>query len=535
MKRVSLIVFWLSGFLLTMTWCGVAHATRLALVIGNDGYVKVPALDNARADARAMSAALRKAGFEVELAEDQGRAGMNRALRKFRSKIAGGDEVVLFFAGHGVELRGSNYLLPIDIDVEDEESIKHDAVGLQEVLDEIQQRQPRFTLVIMDACRDNPFRGMGRNVGEAGLKPVVAATGQMVIYSAGAGQRALDRLNEADTSPNGLFTRVFVAEMLRATEPVQLTVARVRREVSRLAQKVGHNQVPALYDQSIGEFRFTGGSARNGGDGATDEAGIKDTERDEAYWGEVKSLNTVTAYRAYKSRFPHGIYAALADAAIEKIEHEASRGKSSTPGVASSSSLPEDEASAGGRSQTKPDPGRQVHSSSARPTAPSVDRQKGDIPTNCDLAASSRAGVSRLKANSNLVQDEVLGLVWMRCSVGQKWHEAAGCIGDPGTFTFDRARKQIPDGWRVPTKEELLSIVAHYCRDPWIDQSIFPNAAAARYWTSTKDRDGCWTIDFSTGKAFTENRGHPDETLMHRFFCNSRYAVRLVRDAERSP
>ena len=254
---------WISALFLALAASVPAQAARRALVMGNDSYSReVGPLRNARADARAMGAALRRAGFEVEVAEDLDRAAMTRLLRRFRQKVTAGDDVVVFYAGHGVEVLGANYLLPVDIRVEEEGQVRDDAVALQALLDDLQERRPRFSLTIVDACRDNPLKGVGRNVGERGLKPVVAATGQMVIYSAGAGQRALDRLNEGDASPNGVFTRVFLQEMLKAPEPVQTTVQRVRREVARLAKSVGREQVPALYDQSLGDFSFVAGGVQ---------------------------------------------------------------------------------------------------------------------------------------------------------------------------------------------------------------------------------------------------------------------------------
>lgn len=304
-----------------------AQAARLALVIGNDGYTHVERLKNARADAKAMAKALKQAGFEVDLAEDQDRAGINRALRKFRQKISGGDEVVFFYAGHGVELSGSNYLLPVDIKAEDEDHIQDDSISLQELLDELQTRHPAFSLAIIDACRDNPLKGVGRNIGTRGLKPVTAATGQMVIYSAGAGQKALDRLGDDDPSPNGVFTRVFVEAMLEGSEPVQLTMARVRNEVSRLANSVGRTQVPALYDQSLGEFMFvsSGVTPRTKGNGARPPAG----DPDERLWQEAKTSDSVEGYDAYLEAYPKGKYVKFAQAAKKKLE-AAERAKADT-------------------------------------------------------------------------------------------------------------------------------------------------------------------------------------------------------------
>jgi uncharacterized caspase-like protein len=165
--------------------------------------------------------------------------------------------VALFYAGHGVQIASTNYLLPIDIGGQSEEEVKDEAVSLQRLLDDMNERGAKFTLAMIDACRDNPFKGSGRSVaGGRGLAPTTAATGQMIVFSAGSGQQALDKLGPGDKSKNGLFTRVFVKEMQKAGVSVDRVVRNVRSEVVSLAKSVGHDQVPAIYDQVVGEFYF---------------------------------------------------------------------------------------------------------------------------------------------------------------------------------------------------------------------------------------------------------------------------------------
>lgn len=231
-------------------------ARRLALVIGNDSYTTVTPLQNARADARAMAAQLGKLGYAVTLRTDLTERAMKDELRQFNSRIQGGDEVLFFFAGHGVQIGGTNYLLPADIRGDSAEQVRDDALPLQKVLDDIQDRKARFTLAIVDACRDNPFKGSGRAIGTRGMAPTTPATGQMVLFSAGAGQQALDRLNPGDRDPNGLFTRVLLRQIEQPGVSVDRLMRAVRAEVVAKARAVGHEQVPALYDQSIGEFFF---------------------------------------------------------------------------------------------------------------------------------------------------------------------------------------------------------------------------------------------------------------------------------------
>ena len=117
-------------------------------------------------------------------------------------------------------------------------------------------KKAKFTLAMIDACRDNPFKTAGRAIGGRGMAPTTAATGQMVVFSAGTGQQALDRLGNNDRDKNGVFTRTFLKEMQKSGTSIDRIVKNVRNEVAELAKSVGHEQVPAIYDQVLGEFYF---------------------------------------------------------------------------------------------------------------------------------------------------------------------------------------------------------------------------------------------------------------------------------------
>ena len=231
-------------------------ANRKALVIGNDLYTDVSKLNNAGADAEAMAKALAEVGYQVTKHLNLNEKAFKVALRDFRAKVQGGDEVLFFYAGHGVQLANANYLLPVDIKGDSEEQIKDDAIQLQRFLEDMQDKKTKFALAVIDACRDNPFKGQGRAVGGRGLAPTTAATGQMVMFSAGSGQQALDKLGPKDVEKNGLFTRIFVKEMRKPGVSVDRVLRNVRNQVVEQAKSVGHEQTPALYDQSIGEFYF---------------------------------------------------------------------------------------------------------------------------------------------------------------------------------------------------------------------------------------------------------------------------------------
>jgi uncharacterized caspase-like protein len=168
-------------------------------------------LHNAGNDAKAIAAKLRSFGFQVTEKLDAPREVMNQAEREFKASLQGGDEALFYYSGHGVQINGGNHLLPIDIgEPNDEDEIKDEAFRLQRVLDDLAKQQVRFSLIIIDVCRDYPFqlRTTNKGLDAAGLAPANPARGQMIVYSAGANETALDRLDLKDREPNGVFTRV---------------------------------------------------------------------------------------------------------------------------------------------------------------------------------------------------------------------------------------------------------------------------------------------------------------------------------------
>lgn len=233
-------------------------ANRKALVIGNDSYTHVQKLANAREDARAMADSLKKVGYQVSLYLDLGEKAFKSAIRTFRNQIEAGDEVALFYAGHGVQLGNVNFLVPVDVAGESEDQMRDETIPLQRLLDDVADKKAKFTLAMLDACRDNPFKTQGRAIGGGtrGLAPTTAATGQMIVFSAGTGQQALDKLGPNDKDKNGVFTRVLIKEMVKPGNTVDRVVRNVRSAVVDMAKSVGHEQVPAIYDQTIGEFYF---------------------------------------------------------------------------------------------------------------------------------------------------------------------------------------------------------------------------------------------------------------------------------------
>jgi hypothetical protein len=307
-----------------------AEARRLALVIGNDSYQNVQPLKNARSDAKAIAAELKAVGFDVTLRQDLTQRAMKAALRDFKAQVAGGDEVVFYFSGHGVQFGGTNYLVPVDITADSEAQVADDAVPLQRILDDLTEQKARFSLAIIDACRSNPFKEAGRAIGGRGLVPVTPATGQMIMYSAGAGQAALDNLGPHDPNPNGVFTRVLVQQMRQTGVPAGSLLKDVQSAVVDLAHSVGHEQVPALYDQSLGKFYFRPGApgaataASNGVSPAASAIHVPTAaELDEQFWQEMRTSREASDFTSYTQHFPKGLHVAEAELMARKLSRVA--------------------------------------------------------------------------------------------------------------------------------------------------------------------------------------------------------------------
>jgi len=234
-------------------------AKRIALVIGNNAYSEVSRLEKAVADAEVISATLQGLGFEVITVTDVARARMARALVDFETRVSPGDTALFFFAGHGVALDGGNYLMPTDIPNVTESQrnlLRTEGFLADDIAERLRDRGAATTVMILDACRNNPFKaGPGRSIGQSrGLQRMDARRGMFVMFSAGAGQEALDRLGDNDTHPNSVFTRLFV-DLVKRPDLDLIDVAKeLQIEVPKLAQSVGHEQLPAYYDQIPGRI-----------------------------------------------------------------------------------------------------------------------------------------------------------------------------------------------------------------------------------------------------------------------------------------
>jgi formylglycine-generating enzyme required for sulfatase activity len=260
--------------IIAATWlalaCAIAPAhaeKRVALVIGNDRYANLPGqqLRKAVSDARAVGAALQQIGFEVIAGENLGRGALVDKLDELTRRLAPGDTAFFFFSGHGVALDGVNYILPADVpDIApgQETRMKLAALGESDIIAGLAGRDVRVAVVVLDACRNNPFKparpGL-KGVGvEKGLAPPPQVRGVFSLYAAGSGQGALDQLYDGDANPNSVFSRVLVPALTQSGRDLTALAVDVRQEVARIAQGAGYDQQPAYYDGLTGRFYLAG-------------------------------------------------------------------------------------------------------------------------------------------------------------------------------------------------------------------------------------------------------------------------------------
>ena len=251
--------------MLAMTLAPAAHAEkRVALVVGNNDYRYVPKLQKAVNDARTMGDTLKQLGFSVMVAENLNRQQFSQTLLAFDNAVEPGDTAFFFYAGHGFEIAGQNFLLPTDVPAaaEGQEELVRDASILADrVIERLQNKKARTSILVFDACRNNPFERSGTRAvaGAGGLAPMTQLPeGVFSVFSAGPRQTALDRLSNDDANPNSVFTRTFAKELTQPGVNLVQVAQRTRRVVSELAETVRHKQIPVYFDQMVDDVFLNG-------------------------------------------------------------------------------------------------------------------------------------------------------------------------------------------------------------------------------------------------------------------------------------
>ncbi len=234
---------------------------RVALVIGNSGYQSASALVNPTNDATDVTTELKALGFDVILGIDLDKRGFDARIREFAKLLEGADTGLLFYAGHGLQVAGQNYLIPTDAKLDRERDLDFEAVRLEFILKQMEiEREGKTNLVILDACRDNPFtRNLARSMGTRsasigrGLAQVQTGVGTFIVYSTQPGNVALD-----GTGRNSPFTAALVKRVKEPGQNLTTVMINVRKDV---LESTSGRQVPWDHSALTAEFYFSLASA----------------------------------------------------------------------------------------------------------------------------------------------------------------------------------------------------------------------------------------------------------------------------------
>ena len=280
----------------------VSSPRRIALVIGNGAYASAPSLKNPPNDARDMAATLSALGFDVSRGVNVGQREMKRLIREFGQKLKSGGHGLFYYAGHGVQARGRNFIIPVDAVIESEADVEDSGVDVGLVLNYMDDAQNGLNIVILDACRNNPFARSFRSASD-GLAQVDAPTGTLIAYATAPGKVAADGVAE-----NGLYT----SELLKAMKVAGLSVTDMLMQVrAEVMKRTGGRQVPWEASSLVGGFYFNPAIKA---DPLTtkDRSGIDTSAFELSYWDSIKTSSNVEDFNAYLTKYPNGQFADLA-------------------------------------------------------------------------------------------------------------------------------------------------------------------------------------------------------------------------------
>lgn len=283
------------------------EAPRVALVIGNAAYPGAGALKNPANDARDMAAKLKVLGFDVILRTNVKQKDMLRALTEFGDRVKDGSEALFFYAGHGMQVRGRNFLIPVDAEIRSESSVSSEAVDVDQLLDKL--APARLSLVILDACRNNPFERRFRGGGQ-GLAQINAPTGTLIAYATAPGKVAAD-----GDGRNGLYTAELLAAMDVPGSKIEDVFKRVRANV---VKKSDEAQIPWESSSLTGDFYFRGGGSASPAPAVSAPA-LDSAALEIAFWESADRANTAADYTAYLNKYPEGQFAELARNRIRQL------------------------------------------------------------------------------------------------------------------------------------------------------------------------------------------------------------------------
>ena len=249
--------------------------SRVALVIGNGTYKTSP-LKNPVNDAKDMAIKLRGLGFVVIERSNLGIRQIGSTLREFRSKLAPGGVALVYYAGHGLQIKGENYLPAVDADIASEEDVPNQSLAIRQIMDVLSDAKTRLNLVFLDACRNNPYSRSFRSAGE-GLSRVTAPSGTLISFATRPGSVAAD-----GDGRNGLYTGALLQQMGNTGQPIEQVLKRVVTSVKTSSK---NRQEPWMEGSIEGEFCF--------GDCSVSGSASTAVSNDRALWESVKDSRDV--------------------------------------------------------------------------------------------------------------------------------------------------------------------------------------------------------------------------------------------------
>ncbi len=285
---------------------------RLALVIGNGAYEHAGRLANPPNDATVVAATLRLLGFEVSNGTNLPQREMKQRIRAFGQSLrANGGVGFFYYAGHGVQAKGRNYLVPVDADIQTEADLEDAAVDLNYVLNLMDDAQNALNIVVLDACRNNPFARSFRSAQE-GLAQVRAPTGTLIAYAT-----APDSIAADGAGGNSPYTEELIQQMQTSGVLIETMFRRVTEKVSA---RTNGKQEPWFSANVKGDFYFKApsGSTVDAGSGTTK---IDATAFELSYWDSIKNSKDAGDFKSYLDKYPDGHFAALAKTRIQSLDN----------------------------------------------------------------------------------------------------------------------------------------------------------------------------------------------------------------------
>jgi hypothetical protein len=297
---------------------------RVAFVVGNGAYKNVAALPNPAVDAKSMAKLLRNVGFDVVEGANLTRDRMTEKLLDFGKKAEGADVALFFYAGHGIAVNGTNYLLPVDADLKSEMDVKLGAAINVDLTLEQTMGDAKVKLVFLDACRDNPFAAKIRSAKAtrsvsvaSGLAEMKSGEGTLIAFATGPGQTALD--GEAGT--NSPFTRALMANIATPGVEIQQAMTKVRAQVNEETNK---NQLPWGHTNLIGTVYLNPAPAAAGStvEAPNTPAAVAGpaSEVELEFWRSIKDSNKPEELNAYLTNYPNGTFKSIALTRIASLQ-----------------------------------------------------------------------------------------------------------------------------------------------------------------------------------------------------------------------